>query len=56
VRVEIDFLTADMAEIATAIAGVARIGARTIAMEDDDTLSLYKRFVAIIHLTRGLFD
>ncbi|MCA1599590.1 MAG: M55 family metallopeptidase [Chloroflexi bacterium] len=56
VRVEIEFLSADMAEMALAIAGVTRTEARTVVMEDDDTLSLYKRFVAIIYLTRGLFD
>ena len=55
-RVEIEFLTADMAEMALAIAGVTRTEARTVVMDDDDTLSLYKRFVAIILLTRGLFD
>ena len=55
-HVEIEFLSADMAEMALAIAGVTRTEARTVVMEDDDTLSLYKRFVAIIYLTRGLFD
>jgi len=55
-RLEIEFLTADMAEVALAIAGVSRPAARTVVMDDDDMLSLYKRFVAIILLTRGLFD
>ena len=56
IQVEIEFLTADMAEMATAITGVRQTEARTITLHDDDALALYKRFVAIIHLTRVLFD
>ena len=56
VRVEIDFLTADMAEMAAWIGGVERRGARTVAFSGDDTLALYQRFVAIIALTRGLSE
>jgi D-amino peptidase len=55
-RVEIDFLTADMAEMAAWISGVERRGARTVAFGGDDTLALYQRFVAIIALTRGLSE
>jgi D-amino peptidase len=54
--VEIDFLTADMAEMAAWIGGVERRGARTVAFGGDDTLALYQRFVAIIALTRGLSE
>ena len=55
-RVEIDFLTADMAEMATWVSGVERLAARTVAFADDDTLALYQRFVTIIALTRGLSE
>ena len=50
------FLTADMAEMAAWIAGVERTAARTVALIDDDTLSLYRRFVTIVHLTRALCE
>jgi D-amino peptidase len=55
-RLDMQFLTADMAEMATWLAGVERRGPRTVALEDDDTLALYKRFVTIIYLTRSLAD
>jgi len=55
-RLEIQFHTADMAEMATWIVGVDRRGRRTVALEDDDALALYKRFVTIIYLTRSLAE
>ncbi len=55
-RLEIVFLTADMAEMAAWIGGVERTGARAVALADDNLLALYQRFVTIIHLTRGLSE
>lgn len=55
-RLEMQFLTADMAEMATWIGGVERTGPRTVAMHDDDTLALYRRFVAITYLTREIAE
>ena len=55
-RLEIDFLTADMADMATWIDGVERRAPRTVVTEDDDTLRLYRRFVTLIALTRGLAE
>lgn len=55
-RLEIDFLTTDMAEMAAWISGVRRAGVRTVALDDDNPLTLYQRFVTIIHLTRGLSE
>jgi len=55
-RLEIQFHTADMAEMATWIVGVERRGPRLVALEDDDALALYKRFVTIIYLTRSLAE
>jgi len=51
---EITFLTADMAEAATAIRGVERPAARTIITTGEDPLALYRTFVTIVALTRAL--
>jgi D-amino peptidase len=54
--IEITFLTADMAEMATWIRGVERAGARTVIVTDDDPLRLYRTFVTIISLTRSIVE
>jgi D-amino peptidase len=54
--VEVTFLTADMAEMATWIRGVERAGARTVKVIDDDPLRLYRTFVTIIGLTRSIVE
>jgi D-amino peptidase len=51
---EITFLTADMAEAATAIRGVERTAHRTIITTGEEALALYRTFVTIVALTRGL--
>ena len=51
---DITFLTADMAEAATAIRGVVRSSPRSIAVKEDDPLQLYRTFVTIVALTRGV--
>ena len=43
-----------MAEMATWIGGVERTGDRSISLADDDPLALYRRFVAVIAITRAL--
>jgi D-amino peptidase len=53
-RVEITFRTADMADMATWIRGVERLEARRVAIVDDDPLRLYRTFVTVVFLTRGL--
>ncbi len=55
-RLEVDFLTADMAEQATWIRGVDRTGARTVTVVDDDPLRLYRTFVTLVYLTRSLVE
>jgi D-amino peptidase len=55
-RLEIDFLTADMAEMATWIAGFSRTGDRSVVAETDEPLRLFKTFVAMIALTRSIAD
>jgi D-amino peptidase len=43
-----------MAEAATAIRGVVRSSPRSISVKDDDPLQLYRSFVTIVALTRGV--
>jgi D-amino peptidase len=53
---EVTFLTADMAEMATWIRGVQRAGPRGVAISDDDPLRLFRTFVTIIALTRSIVE
>lgn len=53
-QLEITFLVADMAAAATAIRGVERISDRAIVTTGQDPLELYRTFVTIVALTRGL--
>jgi D-amino peptidase len=53
---EIAFLTADMAEMATWLPDVQRPGARTVTVTDEDPLRLYRTFVTIIALTRSIVE
>lgn len=55
-RLEVDWLTADMAEMATWIRGVERCGPRTVALTGADALELYRRFVACVALTRSIVE
>lgn len=55
-RLDVAFLTEDMAEMATWVGGVERSGLRTASLEDADPLALYRRFVAVVYLTRELVD
>ena len=54
--IEVTFLTADMAEAATALRGVERTADRGVTFTNDDPLALYRTFVTIVALTRGLGD
>ncbi len=53
---EITFLTADMAEMATWIRGVERDDVRRVTVTDDDPLRLYRTFVTVISLTRSIVE
>jgi D-amino peptidase len=53
---EITFLTADMAEMATWIEGVTRLAPRIVTVTDGDPLRLYRKFVTVILLTRSLVE
>ncbi len=58
VRVEVTFLTADMAESAAWLRGVEVLAghSRTIVFEGIDTLALFRTFVTMIQLTRALVE
>lgn len=53
---QITFLTADMAEMSTWIAGVERTGARVVSVTDDEPLRLFRTFITIIALTRSIVE
>jgi D-amino peptidase len=56
VALEITFLVADMAEMATWVRGVERVAARTVRVFGENLLDLYRTFVTIVTLTRALVD
>lgn len=56
VEVEVDFLTADLAEMATWVNGVARVAARTVRITDADPLAAYRTFITLIALTRSIVE
>ncbi len=55
-RLEVDWLTADMAQLTTELPGVERTAARTVTMTGDDPLRLYRTFVVAVALTRSLVE
>jgi D-amino peptidase len=55
-RLDVVLRVADMAEMATWVGGVERTGDREIAIVDGDPLALYRRFVAVVAITRALGD
>jgi len=50
---EVDLLTADLAELATLVRGVTRIASRTIRIEGEP-LDVYRSFVGVLVVTRQL--
>jgi len=48
----VDMQTADMAKIASWVKGVERTGTRTVRIEGDDPLAVYRSFVGITYITR----
>ena len=55
-QLDVTFLTADMAEMATWIRGVERTEIRSVRIEDDDPLRLYRTFVTVVALTRTIAE
>jgi D-amino peptidase len=52
VRVELDVQTADMADVASWVGGVERVSQRTVAIEGEDLLNVFRTFVAVTYITR----
>ncbi|MEU6172607.1 M55 family metallopeptidase [Streptantibioticus parmotrematis] len=50
------FRNADLAEMATWIEGVVRNDRLAVRMTDDDPVRLYRRFVTVVMLTRGIAE
>lgn len=53
---EVDFLTADQAEMATWIAGVRRVSEATVAFSSDSGLAAFRTFITIVVLTRSIAE
>jgi D-amino peptidase len=51
-RLEVETQTADMAELASWVKGVERSGTRSVRIEADDPLAVYRSFVAVTYITR----
>jgi D-amino peptidase len=56
VKLELTFQVADMAEMALWVRNVERVGPRTISLQSENLLDIYRSFVAVILLTRALID
>ena len=52
----ITFRNADLAELATWLVGVERVGATTVTVRDDDPIRLYRTFVHAVLLTRAIAE
>ncbi|MEU8915343.1 MULTISPECIES: M55 family metallopeptidase [Streptomyces] len=50
------FRNPDLAEMATWITGVARADAVTVRLTDEDPIRLYRTFVTVVILTRGIAE
>jgi D-amino peptidase len=58
IRIEVTFLTADMAEMSAWIQGVRLVEgqSRTVLLEGNDPLALFRAFVTMVILTRSLVE
>jgi D-amino peptidase len=56
VTLDMTFLTADMAEMATWVEGVERTDTRSARLVLDDPLELYKRFCTVGILVRSIAE
>jgi D-amino peptidase len=51
-RLDVETQTADMAQVASWVRGVERTGTRSVRIEGDDPLAIYRSFVAVTYITR----
>ncbi len=58
IQIEVTFLTADMAEMSAWLQGARLVegNARTVLLQGDDPLTLFRTFVTMVMLTRALVD
>jgi D-amino peptidase len=56
VRLDVSVRTTDIAEAATWVRGVARVGPRELRIEGDDLLAIYRSFCSAILLTRSIAE
>jgi D-amino peptidase len=49
---EVDMQTADMAEVASWVRGAERTGVRTVTINGDDPMVMFRSFVAVVYITR----
>jgi D-amino peptidase len=54
--IEVELFSPDMAEQSTWIAGISRLGSRTVSFADDDPLRLFRTFLTLVFLTRSLVE
>ncbi len=55
-RLEVDWLTSDMADMATWVGGITRTGERCVEIEGDDPVGIFRRFVAAVAITRSIVE
>jgi D-amino peptidase len=53
---DVAFRNADLAELAAWVEGVDQTGPTSVRLVDDDPIGLYRSFVHIIVLTRGIAE
>jgi D-amino peptidase len=51
-RLDVEFQTADMAQVASWVKGAERSGTRTVRIAGDDPLEVYRSFVGLTYITR----
>jgi D-amino peptidase len=51
-RLDVETQTADMAQVASWVKGVERTRTRSVRIEGDDPLKIYRSFVALTYITR----
>jgi D-amino peptidase len=51
-RLDVEFQTADMAEVASWVKGAERSGTRSVRICDEDPVAVYRSFVAVTYITR----
>jgi D-amino peptidase len=51
-RLDVELQTADMADVASWVKGVERQGTRSVRIEGDDPLEVYRSFVGLTYITR----